>query len=212
MPHAESALKYGWERRVPPQYKVVGNKGFRAEDIRQGAMGDCWFIAALAVVANRPELIERIVPEDTRTTTTGRYVVNLFMDGAWKEYVVDSLFPVDNSRTKEELERRGGSLMFAKGALDQLWPSIIEKAYAKAHGSYAALYAGWVMEAFTNLTGAPSERIRFDTLSPDGGAELLFGQLMSFVQAGFPIGTATRSGIDLVSTCGRRAGRSGAED
>ena len=198
VPHAESALKYGWERRVPPQYKVVGNKGFRAEDIRQGAVGDCWFIAALAVVANRPDLIERIVPMATRTTTTGRYVVNLFMDGAWKEYVVDSLFPVDNSRTKEELERRGGTLVFAKAAADnQLWPSIIEKAYAKAHGSYAALTAGHVTEGFTNLTGAPAETYVFDTLLDNGSdVELLFGQLLSFVQEGFPIGTATRSGIN----------------
>ena len=36
--------------------------------------------------------------------------------------------------------------LFATGA-QQLWASLVEKAYAKAHGSYQSISGGWVAEA-----------------------------------------------------------------
>ena len=42
-----------------------GSLGFRAEDLRQGGVGDCWFMSALAVVAQRHDLIARIFSADT---------------------------------------------------------------------------------------------------------------------------------------------------
>ena len=42
-----------------------------------------------------------------------------------------------------------------------LWPAIVEKAYAKVHGSYDSLSGGFISEALYDLSGAPTERIPF---------------------------------------------------
>jgi calpain-15 len=47
-------------------------------------------------------------------------------------------------------------LVFSKSNGKFLWVPILEKAYAKAYGSYYALEAGNIDEAIRDLTGAPS--------------------------------------------------------
>ena len=46
-------------------------------------------------------------------------------------------------------------LAFSRAANAQLWVCLLEKAYAKAHGSYRAISGGHIAEALLDLTGAP---------------------------------------------------------
>ncbi|VDI46453.1 calpain-15 [Mytilus galloprovincialis] len=134
------------EGKGPIDWKVYDKP--TANDIMQGEIGNCWFICALAVVAERQKLVERIVVTKDYCPE-GAYVVRLCKDGIWKTVVLDDHFPVDqHKRLKYSKARRG-----------QLWVPLIEKAAAKMHGCYQALGSGRTVESLSLLTGEPCEHL-----------------------------------------------------
>lgn len=61
--------------------------GVTANDVRQGRDGDCWFMAALCTLSNKPGLIERIcVARDERV---GVYGFVFHRDGEWISEIID---------------------------------------------------------------------------------------------------------------------------
>jgi len=61
--------------------------GATANDIRQGRNGDCWFLAALAALTGKEELIERLCVK--RDEKVGVYGFVFYRDGEWVSVVVD---------------------------------------------------------------------------------------------------------------------------
>jgi hypothetical protein len=200
--------------------KNNSNKGPSPCHVRQGRVGNCWFLSALAVVAERQDLIHQIVPQH-ELNDKGCYQINLCLDGKWTPIIVDCNLPViveemaavgtaQQQRIRGASKRKRDKLQdgvplpnaphlvafaaFAATPSRQLWPALVEKAYAKAHGSYAHLSGGFIAEAFADLTGAPTETIPLykDAASNDE----LWVRLLSFSQAGFLMGVATAKGGD----------------
>lgn len=166
---------------------IFENPTFNAEgacgdDVMQGSLGNCWFIAALVSVAAKPGLMQRLCV--ARDEAVGVYGFVFFRDGTWIPEIVDdrlfihvsdgddlfvgkyvderqmrSTFNNGNDITKlrETLQKGGEALYFARCRDSQdTWLPLIEKAYAKAHGDYGSLYGGWVGEGMEDLTGGVS--------------------------------------------------------
>ena len=114
-------------------------------DIRQGSLGNSWFLSALATLAERPALVERLFITKG-VNSQGVYKIRLCKNGEWVTITIDDFFPC---------YPEGGPL-FSRGHGNELWILLLEKAYAKLHGNYFLLRGGYTNEALIDLTGCPS--------------------------------------------------------
>ncbi|KAF5332095.1 hypothetical protein D9611_008103 [Ephemerocybe angulata] len=141
-----------------------------SKDIVQGGAGDCWFLSALATVSSSKRLIEKLCVE--RDEEVGVYGFIFFRDNRWEPVIVDDLLYTRIPRYEElkineqnlyhykkelyeKVARKGGkSLFFARSeSSGDTWVPLIEKAYAKLHGSYSSLGSGQEWDALEDLTG-----------------------------------------------------------
>lgn len=116
-------------------------------NVTQGLLSDCYLVAAIALLARQPSLLSRIFvaykPEG------GWCTVKLFLNGQWEEITIDTFLPC--------CDKRPAFAHHCDGA--ELYACYLEKACAKAYGSYSALIGGHIDEALMDLTGLAVEEI-----------------------------------------------------
>ena len=120
---------------------LFASDGPSQDDISQGAVGDCWYLATLAATAKTdPTAIRRMVIE----LGDGTYAVRFAAAGNMPVYVrVDGDLPVTS----------WGAMQYAGlGHEGSVWAPIMEKAFACFRygglANYADLDGGWMDEAF----------------------------------------------------------------
>ena len=114
-------------------------------DIVQGAFGNCYFCATLAAVAERSERIQALFA-DKKANLAGCYLINFYVNGVKTAIMVDDWLPAHN-----------GALLYGRSkAKGEIWVSLIEKAWAKLHGTYQRCYAGWPVHVCDTLLGVYS--------------------------------------------------------
>jgi len=103
--------------------------------------GDCWFLAAVAAVAERGHLIDRVIMPEFNETESARELGLYrfrFFDLDWMDVFIDDVCATG---------------CVAEPFNDEYWVPLIQKAYSKFHGNYANLTGGQAKNGLYNLTG-----------------------------------------------------------
>ena len=114
-------------------------------DLCQGAIGDCWLVAAFACAAEFEDCIRnQFLTKEYNVY--GRYQVRIFdpIKTRFEIVTVDDRIPCKKGRKSPRFLRPNGN---------ELWAIILEKAYAKFCGSYANLEGGFVLWGWHAMTG-----------------------------------------------------------
>jgi hypothetical protein len=151
-------------------------------DVRQGALGDCTFLASLrALVRADPSLISKTVTP----RGAGRYAVALYKGGKRETVEVTHVMPTTAA----------GAPAYAQHDTNEseLWVMIMEKAYAQLRGGYDKI-GGSNQDAIEAITGKGAEYdkgyVYCDKSTED--------QLLTYVNAALPkqpVFTSTRAGL-----------------
>ncbi|KAF7258667.1 hypothetical protein EG68_04155 [Paragonimus skrjabini miyazakii] len=135
------------------------------ENVRQGRLGNCWFVAACACLILHETVFRKIVvvPQFSAWSNyCGLFEFRFWRFGEWVHVVVDDLLPTLN-----------GELLYCHSCNpDEFWCALLEKAYAKYFrcdvrrvpypkflllGSYEALEGGELADALIDFTGGFTE-------------------------------------------------------
>jgi hypothetical protein len=128
-----------WSRRSDESLYV---NGISYNDIDQGYLGDCSFMASLAsVAALNPSFIREMISNNHN----GTYTVRLYNASGEAEFIT-----IDAQLYRDQ----DGNPVYAQNDTRQeIWPAIVEKAYAEMKGGYQNIESLSSTETLRAITG-----------------------------------------------------------
>jgi len=102
-------------------------------DLRQGGLGNCWFVSTIAALGEFPAYLKEELFQGKGISANGRYEIRMYDTSKreWVTFVVDDFVPTLKRNQTPFSVRSHGSI----------WGQLLEKVFAKCSGSYSALDA-----------------------------------------------------------------------
>eukprot|EP00359_Climacostomum_virens_P005569 CAMPEP_0204912218 /NCGR_PEP_ID=MMETSP1397-20131031/10410_1 /ASSEMBLY_ACC=CAM_ASM_000891 /TAXON_ID=49980 /ORGANISM="Climacostomum Climacostomum virens, Strain Stock W-24" /LENGTH=1540 /DNA_ID=CAMNT_0052083079 /DNA_START=351 /DNA_END=4973 /DNA_ORIENTATION=- len=148
------------------------------QDVKQGALGDCYFLSAMAVLGN--ERIESLFVDEKPDPKCGAYCIRFTIEDQETYVIIDTLFPVNSE----------GNWAFASSITEtEIWPMCLEKAYAKVYGGYDNITAGKVHYALADLTGGSPEEIKLESIKNNPTS--FWNKFLSFKKMNYLMGAGS---------------------
>ncbi len=169
--------------------ELFGARGPKPDDVRQGRLGDCYFMAALASVAARaPDKLREMI----RDNNNGTYDVRFYrragdaVEAVWLRVDADLVRKMAIDAVLDGTRRVDDAVYAATPDSDgdlkrELWVAIAEKAHACFAGRGLGFWGidtkgGRSADSLFEITGEDYQRVPLDEMSD---AELLHGLQMS---------------------------------
>ena len=147
-----------------------------ANDTEQNYLGDCYLIAAMGAVARaQPSAIKELIKDNK----DGTYNVSLWVPKSkWSQTRVKTTVTVDS---QFPTSAAGAPAYAGKGDTGskgpELWPMLLEKAYAIYMGSYGNIEGGYSSDSMEMLTNKENQGYDSPDLADDKVMELIAGAL-----------------------------------
>lgn len=115
--------------------------------LHAGCLTGAFLFNAMAILNERRDLLFRLLGDDWKRSDSA-YQVWINSEGHWLEQVVDDLAPV--------VDQNSFQVKIASTVTnsEELWPLLIEKAYALTFGGWEKVQTGSFCQAIRDLTGA----------------------------------------------------------
>ena len=132
--------------------------------IKYGRVSLPYFYSVLSALASQyPSIFTKIILSQDYNPK-GKYEVKLYIDGEFKTITIDDYFPCILGTNV---------YFFTRPSNFEMWPLLIEKAWAKVNGGYLNIINLWPGDLFQALTGFSFDEI----IHPQLTEEELFNQL-----------------------------------
>lgn len=143
-------------------------KGPSGRDLHQGAAGDCYFDASVASLAyTHPEQLKQMFHENPDGTVTVTFH-QANPDGSFTPVPVTVDRSVPEWTSAVGAQEANKPIFDTSGNPTELWPLLVEKAFAKWKGSYEAIgEGGWPAEALAAVTGKAVTTVDTTQVSAD---------------------------------------------
>ena len=177
-----------WRRATDdPTAKIFQGKACPM-DLIQGELGDCYLLSAISVMGEKN--IHLCIKSNEEQGRSGAFLVKLFRGGEYEEYIlIDDFFPL--AKDGKWLLARCETIEKNQGL--QMWPMILEKAYAKLYKSYSLIKGGKVHLALAEFTGGIPHQIKI-TAEVKDNIEEFWEMLYAYHDNGYMLGAGTPNG------------------
>lgn len=174
--------EFAENRRLVNLFAVLGSPKEHYGRVFQGALNNGYLVEAMNAVTLRPKLVKHLFYKKCYDVDRAIYIARLYKFGSWQRIELDDYVPVGDppETSNENVPICCRSEHFPM----VLWPSLIEKAYAKLYtyrakpqcfdsephdkGGWESIGGGGrVEDALVMLTGGVAGRFRTDEITAD---------------------------------------------